>query len=248
MSNEKEVAKVDPEIEKQYELLDIARKRLSLEKNELALSELADSSKIPKSMNGKLALSAQFAASSLLPDGYQGKPDNCFIALQYGEMLGFGNPLSCFQNIYIVKNKPTASSDSMIGCVFNHPDFIDYEHEGNEKTSTTTIIRRLRNGKEKSFSRTHTLEMSKDKLQSFPQWKSDPENMLKHRSDSKCCRSAFPEIFAGLHNPDELNDRIEIQDGSGQIVGSQKIDKSDIVEESKEGFQGFSKIKEQELK
>ena len=35
------------------------------------------------------------------------------------------------------------------------------------------------------------------------QWKSDPENMLKHRSDSKAARAAFPHVLNGIYIPDE---------------------------------------------
>jgi hypothetical protein len=62
--------------------------------------------------------------------------------------------------------------------------------------------------------------MSKDKIGKFPQWDLDRANMLKHRSDSKACRTAFPEIFAGIHIPDEIeNSTIEVQDGAGNKTG-----------------------------
>jgi len=87
------------------------------------------------------------------------------------------------------------------------------------------------NGKEKKFERSHLLSQSKGKIGSSPQWQDDPENMLKHRSDSKCCRTAFPQIFAGLHNPDEIREYDdfkpipEYQDGKGNVITKEESDK-----------------------
>jgi len=205
-------------VEERKELIALEKQELSLMRNKQALEELKDSSRIPRSMNGKLALAAEFSKSNLLPGDYAGRPENCFIALQFGEMLGFSNPMSCFQNVYVVKGKPSASADSMIAAVFNHPDFMDYQQEGDEKQSITTITRKLKSGKEKSFSMRHTIQMSKDKLKAGSQWDSDPALMLKHRSDAKACRAAFPEIFAGIHTLDELQNVVEVQDGKGNRI------------------------------
>ena len=212
------------EVQDKMALIQLEKQELSLQRNRLALEELRDTSKIPRSMNGKLALAAEFSKSNLLPQDYRGKPENCFIALQFGEMLGFGNPMSCFQNVYVVKGRPSASADSMIAACFNHPDFLDYDQEGDAKKSTTTIKRKLKSGVEKAFVREHTIEMSSDKLATFPEWKNDPQNMLKHRSDAKACRSAFPEIFAGIHTADELENVIEVQDGKGNRIYTPDLD------------------------
>lgn len=244
----------EKKINEQMEVLKVEKERLSIERNQLALAELKDTSIIPKSMNGKIALAVQFAKSPLLPEAYANKPENCFIALQFGEMMGFGNPMACFQNIYVVNGRPSASADSMLAACFNHPEFINYEQKGNEKESITTITRKFKSGVEKDFTRKHTIDMSADKIGKFPQWKSDPENMLKHRSDAKACRSAFPEIFSGIYIEDEARE-IEVQDGNFNIIEKtnhadlkpqrkrkaekeveKEVEKPETVEETKAGY------------
>lgn len=212
------------DIQREMELLRLEREKLSVERNIVALDELRNTNSMPGSMNGKLALAKQYSISNLIPDAYKNKPENIFIAFAYAEMLGINSPMSALLNIYVVNGRPSASSDSMLGVCFNHPLFLDYEHVGDEKTSTSRITRKMPNGKERVFERTHTVEMSKDKIGKFPQWDLDRANMLRHRSDSKVCRTAFPEIFAGIHIPDEINDdnSIEVQDGSGNKTGTIK--------------------------
>jgi len=242
-------------LEQEEKRLLLMRKELSLQQNIAALRDLEDTGKVPKSLSGKMALADQFAKSSMVPEVYKGKPENCFIALSFGEMIGINNPMSCFHNIYIVGGRPSTSADCMLGCVMVQPEFLDYDQEivdlgtfveadvntskkgdgPNWKKikvknlkSITRITRKMPNGKEKVFERYHTVEMSIDRFGTFPQWISDTENMLKHRSDSKACRSSFPAVFAGVHNPDELRElepAIEVQDGRGNSTGFQKAEK-----------------------
>jgi hypothetical protein len=246
-------------IKLEREKLEFMRRELSMQKNIIALKELEDCSRIPKSLPGKLALAEQFGRSNLLPDAYKGKPDECFICLQFGEMLGFINPMACFQNIYVVNGKPSTSADSMLGLVMCQPEFLDYEQFIEKLTPSTLkarvnkakkgdnnpnwveievpnlksisrITRKMPNGAEKIFERNHRTEMSIERFGVFPQWISDQENMLKHRSDGKVCRSAFPAITSGIHTPDELREyaEIEVQDGKGNITG--KVKKDEIQE------------------
>jgi len=203
-------------IEQKQELIKLEKQELSLERNKLALAELADTSNIPKSLNGKLALASEFSQSELVPPAYRNKPANIVVAFQYGQALGFKDPFMCLQNVYVVKGKPSTSSDSMKGVVFSQPDFIDYDVIWEDlpgdvcglknRKCTVKITRKLKNGKEKVFERAHELAMSKNNIPSSDQWKNDKDNMLLHRADSKCCRSAFPEIFSGCHTAEELKE------------------------------------------
>lgn len=227
------------------EQLKAKKQELILMKNEQALLELKNTSLIPPSLNGKLALADQLAKSELVPVEYRGKPENIFIAFGFGEMLSISNPLSCLYSLYVIGGKPAPLANTMVAAVMSHPEFVnierelvdlkeDFQKEINTGTSQnphkiprkfknwksiTRITRKLKSGKEIVFEAFHTVKMSESRLYSFPEWQNSPEAMVEHRSDSKCCRKAFPEIFAGMHTPDEARDRvIEVQDGKGNIV------------------------------
>ena len=241
------------DIQREMELLRLEREKLSVERNIVALDELRNTADMPKSMNGKLALAAQLAKSYLVPEAFRGKPDDIFLAFTFAEMIGIMSPISALMNVYVVQGKPSTSSDSMIGICMVQPEFLDYEHEiivmnppkikirvnkakkGDSANwqeievenlkSISRITRKMPNGKERVFEREHTTEMSAERFGVFPQWISDQRNMIKHRSDGKVARTAFPANFSGIHTPDELNDyenSIEVQDGSGNKTGTIK--------------------------
>lgn len=237
-------------IEQASELIKIEREKLSLERNIMALEEMKDTSKMPKSMNGKLALAAQLSKSMLVPESFRNKPDDIYLAFSFAEMIGINSPISALMNVYVVGGKPSTSSDSLIGVCMVQPEFLDYEQEivtlnpskikvrvnkakkvespnwgeieVDNLKSISRITKKMPNGKERVFEREHTTEMSSDRFGVFPQWLTDQRNMLRHRSDGKVARTAFPNVFAGIHTPDELIEYVEIQDGSGNKTGTMK--------------------------
>lgn len=237
MSNE--MTKIEKEIS-------VQKQQLVIEKNKLLIEELKSTGGIPKSLIAKNALADQFAKSKLVPDCYRGRPEDIFIALSYGELLGFQNSLSCLFNIYVVKGKPSPSSDSMIGAAFCHPDFIDYDqtiivkgsftYKGKtyQNYQSTTTIKRKINGRDHVFSRSHSVEMSKDKLDSFPEWKNDPENMVKHRSDAKACRSAFPEILSGFYTREEAIFEDYVDNENDKLDENVKSQASQVIDQAPE--------------
>ncbi|WP_439144693.1 hypothetical protein, partial [Ventosimonas gracilis] len=53
---------------------------------------------LPQNMEQALTFANILAGSGLAPAGFNGKPEACFIAMQYGAGLGL-NPLQAVQNI-----------------------------------------------------------------------------------------------------------------------------------------------------
>ena len=221
------------DIEKRAAILDNDKKEIAIMKNDIILKDLADTSIIPRSFHAKIVISEQLSKSTIIPDVYRNKPDDIFTALQYGEMVGLRNPLACLQSVYVVKGKPSMSADSMIGLCMVQPEFMGYEHKmsADGKESTTIIKVKQPDGSIREAVGYHTFEMSqKAETTGSTQWKSDPANMLKHRSDSKAARAAFPSVLNGIYIPDERREQniIEEQDGKGNVINTSDTDIKNI--------------------
>lgn len=75
-----------------------------------------------------------FARSTMVPEHFQGKPDNCFIAVQMAIRLGV-DPFMFMQKSYIVHGKPGMEAQLAIALVNSSgifQDAIDYEVDGDD--------------------------------------------------------------------------------------------------------------------
>ena len=77
----------------------------------------------------KLAYDAAklLAASQLVPQTYQGKPENCLIAIDMANRMGV-SPMIVMQNLYVVKGKPSWSGQACTSFVNNSGKFRDVKH------------------------------------------------------------------------------------------------------------------------
>lgn len=153
------------------------------------------------------------AASALVPQNFQGKPENIFVALQLANRLNC-DPMMVMQNVYIVYGTPTFSASFAIALANNSKAFksvITYEVTGKgTEALAVTAKATLANGQE--VSETVTLAEAKsmgwygfgDKVK--PLWKAKPEYMLKKRSATFLIRTYAPEILLGFHADEEIED------------------------------------------
>jgi hypothetical protein len=172
--------------------------------------QLPDSPKVPvdefnkNDMGQLMRLANTFASSDLVPRDYQGKPANCFVAMQHGYKLGL-DPLAALQSIASINGKPGLYGDAALGLVKQHPEFVDCEETFPDKcTAQCTIVRR---GKI-PVTRTFTVDDAKlAKLwgKQGP-WSQYPRRMLQMRARSWAIRDSFPDALMGLGIVEEIRD------------------------------------------
>ncbi len=149
--------------------------------------------------------------SALVPEQlYQGKPENCLIALDIANRTGF-SPLMVMQGLTIVKGKPAWNGQTSIalvnGCGRFTPLTFIYSGEGDD-FGCTAQAKRLSDG-EICESERITMRMANDEgwtSHAGSKWKTFPRQMMMYRSGAFFARTYCPDVLMGIYTVDELND------------------------------------------
>lgn len=145
------------------------------------------------------------AMSSLVPDAYRGRPNDCFVAINMGAELGM-EPFQAIQSIAVIDGKPCLYGDGLIGVVraSSKCEWIEEEVSSDGKTATCRTQRKGdRNPIERSYSMSDAMLAGID---SKPNWRKHPKRMLQMRARAYCLRDAYPDLLKGLGMVEELVD------------------------------------------
>ena len=159
----------------------------------------------------QLLRSAQMLSKvSIIPQTYQNKPQDCFVALEMSERMGT-SPLFIMQNMYVVKGKPSWSGQACTAMINNCGRFKDVKHiyTGEKNTDNrgcyVSAIRvsdgEIVDGVEV------TMAMAKSEgWLSNAKWKNMPELMLAYRASAFFARVNCPEALMGMQTAEEVED------------------------------------------
>jgi hypothetical protein len=155
-----------------------------------------------------LKIAEKIAKSDLAPKDYKGKPENVFIAMQFGYETGL-NPMQAIQNIAVINGRPCIWGDAMLAIAQSNPDF-EWIDEKPIKNGTTVVgykcIVKRRNYPEREA--TFTMEDAKKAGlwgKSGP-WSSYPERMMQMRARGFAIRDTFADALKGLGSAEEVQD------------------------------------------
>jgi len=165
-----------------------------------------------KLLNQIFKLSNIYAGSSMVPDSYRGKPDNCFVALELASRMDV-SPVLVMQNLYIVQGKPSWAGQACKALVDGSGKFRDSEYvmTGNVEDGTRGCYLQAvstRTGKVVKGTEI-TLKMANDEGwmgKKGSKWKTMPEQMLKYRAAAFFARTECPEVLMGFQTADETED------------------------------------------
>lgn len=155
-----------------------------------------------------------FAASTLVPQQYQGNLANCIVALEMANRMG-ASPLMVMQNLYIVHGNPGWSSKFLVASFNQCGRFsaLRYEFVGKPGTKDwgcrAWAVEKVTG--EKLVGATITIAMADMEgwsTKSGSKWKSMPEQMLMYRAAAFFVRAYAPEISMGLRSVDEIEDGV----------------------------------------
>lgn len=152
------------------------------------------------------------AASTLVPQQFQGNMPNCLIALEMAQRIG-ASPLMVMQNLYIVHGRPGWSAKFLIASFnqcgrFSAIRFKFQGTEGKDDWGCRAYATEKETG-EKIQGPLITIALAKkekwyDKTGS--KWQTIPELMLQYRAAAWMVNTHAPEISMGLNTADELGD------------------------------------------
>ena len=191
------------------------------ENNEVAIPQEASMPQVQqfKSMwNDKELLAQAFncatylSKSALVPETYQGKPENALIAVDLANRSGM-SPLTVMQNLYVVKGKPAWSGQFAIALVnasrrFARPLKPIFFGEPNTMSwgcymTTVDLLGNVVDGTKV------TMQMAKDEGwidKSGSKWKTMPEQMLMYRAGAFFARVHCPDVLYGIQMVEEVKD------------------------------------------
>lgn len=158
----------------------------------------------PGNLTEATQLANQVAESAFAPADFKGKPQDCLMAMMYGNEIGL-RPMMALQSIAVIKGRPCVWGDAAIALVQQHPDFEDIieEWDAAKKSATCTIKRKGRTPVVRMFSMDNAKDAKLDQRETYKQY---PARMCQMRARSYAMRDLFPEVFKGMGIREEVED------------------------------------------
>lgn len=152
-------------------------------------------------------LAKVFAKSSLVPQQYQGKIEDCAIAVDMADRMGV-SPLMVMQSLYVVKGKPSWSGQACMSFIKARYKDAYPVYVGEKSTeSRGCFVRAVTNEGDVIDGTVVTLKMAKDEgWMSNKKWSTMPEQMLAYRAAAFFARVYCPEILMGISVQGEVED------------------------------------------
>lgn len=152
-------------------------------------------------------LASVFAKSSLVPQQYQGKTEDCAIAVDMAERMGV-TPLMVMQNLYVVKGKPSWSGQACISFIKAKYGEAEPVYTGERGTdSRGCYVRAVKPDGEVIEGTEVTIRMAKaEGWTANKKWVNMPELMLAYRAAAFFARVYCPEILMGVAVEGEVDD------------------------------------------
>lgn len=181
-------------------------------------------------------MSKALANSTIVPKEFQGKWENCLIAIEQAQRLNM-SPMMIMQNMYIIYGRPSWSSKFLIAMINNSGKYdgpLQYKEELDKDgkpyacTAWTTQDGKVVEGM------TVTMDIAKkegwiDKNGS--KWQTMPQLMLRYRAASFFSSLNCPEITMGLYTEDEAEAMGDDEDIMDIIADAQEIIESNTATE-----------------
>ena len=160
--------------------------------------------------NQMLRAAQMLSQTSIIPQTYQGKPQDCFVALEMASRMNL-SPMVIMQNMYVVKGKPSWAGQACITLINSCGKFKDVYpvYTGERGTDTRGCYFsavRITDG-EKVEGTEVTMQMAKSEgWTSNPKWRNMPEQMLAYRAAAFFARIHCPEALMGAQTVEEVQD------------------------------------------
>ena len=160
--------------------------------------------------NQTLKMAQMLSQSALVPQNYQNKPQDCFIAIDIASRLGC-SPIYVMQNLYVVKGKPSWAGQACMAIIMASNRFANVRlcyvgKPGSDDRGCYVKATRLCDGEEVTGT-VVTMEMAKaEGWTSNSKWRNMGEQMLGYRAASFFARLHCPDALMGLQTDDEIVD------------------------------------------
>lgn len=151
--------------------------------------------------------------TSIIPQTYQGKPQDCFVAVEMATRMGV-SPMVVMQNMFVVKGKPSWAGQACIMLINSCGKFRDVKHvytgtRGTDNRGCYVTATRISDGEQVDGAEV-TMQMAKaEGWTSNSKWMNMPELMLAYRAAAFFARVNCPEALMGVQTSEEVFDVAE---------------------------------------
>ena len=162
------------------------------------------------SFNQLLRAAQMLSQTSIIPQSYQNKPQDCFVAIEMANRMGV-SPMVVMQNMYVVKGKPSWAGQACTMLINSCGKFKDVKHiytgeKGKPNRGCYVTATRISDG-----SRVDGVEVTMQMAQSEgwtsnSKWRNMPELMLAYRASAFFARVYCPEAMMGVQTAEEVYD------------------------------------------
>lgn len=160
--------------------------------------------------NQALRAAQMLSQSTLVPQNYQGKPQDCFIAVEMAARMNT-SPIFIMQNLYVVKGKPSWAGQACMAMINACGKFRDVKHvytgqKGTDSRGCYVTATRISDGEVVNGTEVTMALVKAEGWITNSKWKNMPEQMLGYRAASFFARMYCPEALMGLQTYEEVED------------------------------------------
>lgn len=172
--------------------------------------------------NQLLRAADMLSKTSIIPQSYQGKPQDCFVAIEMATRMNL-SPMVVMQNMYVVKGKPSWAGQACTMLINSCGKFRDVKHiytgtKGTDSRGCYVSAIRCSDGEQIDGVEV-TMQMAKaEDWLSNSKWKSMPELMLAYRASAFFARVYCPEALMGVQTYDEVYDASFADENKGKAI------------------------------
>ena len=162
------------------------------------------------SFNQLLRVAQMLSQTSIIPQSYQNKPQDCFVAIEMANRMGV-SPMVVMQNMYVVKGKPSWAGQACTMLINSCGKFKDVKHiytgeKGKPNRGCYVTATRISDGSQVDGVEV-TMQMAQSEgWTSNSKWRNMPELMLAYRASAFFARVYCPEAMMGVQTAEEVYD------------------------------------------
>jgi hypothetical protein len=164
----------------------------------------------PDNIDQAEALAKTLFDSGLLPEGVK-RPQAAFAIIVTGRELGL-TAMQSLRGIHIIEGKPTLAADTMLALALQSENCEYFQCI--ETTSTVATYETKRRGAPAPTKTSFSIEdakkaklLDRGRDPSMNNWNRYPAAMLRARCIAALARMVYPDVFMGIYDPDELQER-----------------------------------------
>ena len=160
--------------------------------------------------NQILRAADMLSKTSIIPQSYQNKPQDCFVAIEMANRMGV-SPTVVMQNMYVVKGKPSWAGQACTMLSNSCGKFKDVKRmytgeKGKPNRGCYVTATRISDGSQVDGVEV-TMQMAQSEgWTSNSKWRNMPELMLAYRASAFFARVYCPEAMMGVQTAEEVYD------------------------------------------